>query len=82
MFKTLSILVTYCNKTSTNSKSTRQLTVPTSIAENTTWTSDTDYIIEGLVTVEKGASLNIGGKVFKADEQGDVGRLANGDIYI
>ncbi|MFO7889291.1 MAG: hypothetical protein R6V04_03020 [bacterium] len=35
-----------CSKTPTDTDNTKQLTVPTSIAENTTWTFGTDYMVE------------------------------------
>jgi len=67
-----------CTKTPTNSDNTNQLTVNSAITQNTTWTSGTDYIIEGTVTVEQGVSLNITCNVdilFKVDYEGNKGKL-------
>jgi len=72
------ILILNCTKSPTNSDNTNQVTVNTAITQNTTWTSGIDYIVEGTVTVQKGASLNITGEVtvlFKADQQGTAGKL-------
>jgi len=73
-----------CNKTPTTSKQSKQVTVTGSITENTVWETGKEYVVEGVVTVEQGVSLNINGKVtvlFKADEQGNKGKLrVNGSL--
>jgi len=72
------LLFVGCTKSPTNSDNTNQVTVNIAITQNTTWQTGTDYIIEGLVTVQQGVSLTITGNVtilFKADGEGEKGKL-------
>jgi len=72
------LLIVNCTKSPTDSENSNQTTVTGSISQNTTWSSGKDYVVEGVVTVEQGASLNITGEVtvlFKADQQGTAGKL-------